>query len=248
MIDKIKVVVHVHTWASADSLSAPSSIVDYCRRNGIGAIAITDHNEIWGAEEVSELSNGNPLVIIGEEIASRDGEVIGLFLSRKIEKGLELEDTIAEIRKQGGIVYLPHPGETFRKTAIKKNRVLEVMPEVDILEVHNSRTVMQSDNRWAYNLAIKHNKGMLVGCDAHFVKDISRAVNYLQQFSDKDSFLKSVATSSVETAVLQSTGLGVQLFSKFVKIAKKRVKRLRREPNRQSLLEVSENQQRRIDS
>src|SRR5581483_8604293 len=107
----IDVDLHMHTDHSPDCATPVATLLDTARARGLGAIAITDHNEISGALEASELAAGKGLkVIVGEEVKTAEqGEVIGLFLTERIERGMTIEETIAEIRRQGGLVYVPHP-------------------------------------------------------------------------------------------------------------------------------------------
>src|SRR5205823_12024289 len=107
--DFIHVDLHMHTDHSPDCATSVDTLLDTATRAGLGAIAITDHNEVSGALEARERANGIK-VIVAEEVKTADqGEVIGLFLEDKIPRGLTLAETIAEIKRQGGLVYVPHP-------------------------------------------------------------------------------------------------------------------------------------------
>lgn len=216
----IRFVFHVHTRYSVDSASTPEAIVAYCQAHSIAAIAITDHNEFDGAVAVEKAAQGKLLVVKGEEIKTDEGEIIGLFLTKKIEPRLSIEATIKAIRAQGGIVGIPHPGESFRREAMTKSTVQRIINEVDFLEVFNSRTLLKKDNDWAYQLAAAHNLPMVIGADAHFPEDITKAINLIPNFTDGRSFLAALRENQLDSAVKQRTGLIAQLRSKIVKYTK----------------------------
>src|SRR5213079_598219 len=100
--DFVHVDLHMHTDHSPDCATPVDTLLDAAKKAGLGAIAITDHNEVSGALEARERANGIK-VIVAEEVKTADqGEVIGLFIEENIPRGLSLEETIAEIRRQGG--------------------------------------------------------------------------------------------------------------------------------------------------
>lgn len=215
---KIKFAFHVHTCYSRDSWSKPKDIIDYCRKNGIEAIAICDHNEINGAIECTSIARGNPVVIVGEEIKSKEGEIIGLFLKEKISQGQTLENTIKEIKKQSGLVCIPHPGETFRHESLSRITVESIVSDVEIIEGYNSRTLLINDMKWATNIAQSHSKLLVAGSDSHSLKTIGYAINNINNFSDKETFLSVLKTNKIEFA---QSGLCDQFFSKIIKLLKK---------------------------
>lgn len=220
----IKFAFHIHSTYSKDSLSSPRQIIDYCRKNEIKAIAVTDHNEIAGAFLAEKLAQGCPFVIIGEEIRSSDGDIIGLFIKNKINPGMSAGETIKAIKDQKGLVCLPHPGESLRREAITKAKSDEIISEADIIEIFNSRTLLDKDNKWAETRAKKYNKSVVMGSDAHFVFEIGRAINFVHPFSDRESFLKSIAGNNRGAAVRKRTNILIQACSKAVVIYKKTIK------------------------
>jgi predicted metal-dependent phosphoesterase TrpH len=110
--------IHVHTDYSACSESPVEEVARYCRDHGIGAIAITDHDLIDGALKLRDVAP-DLKVIVGEEVSTRSGEIIGLFIKEKIEAGRDLRETCLEIKGQGGLVYLPHPFDTLKIHRVK---------------------------------------------------------------------------------------------------------------------------------
>lgn len=189
-MQEIKFAFHIHTCYSKDSCIKPKDIVSYCRKNDIGLVAICDHDEIRGAIECQKLADGNPVVIVSEEVKTMEGEIIGLFLKRRIEPKQALEETIGQIKTQGGLVCLPHPGETFRRSAISKKNVEKFINNIDIVEIFNARTLLLRDNFWAEKLARSNNKAVIVGSDAHFLIEIGNAINHINEIGNRDNFIK----------------------------------------------------------
>ncbi|HUV53340.1 MAG TPA: PHP domain-containing protein, partial [Dehalococcoidia bacterium] len=136
----LKADLHVHTRYSPDSISSPEKIVQRCIDSGINCLAITDHNSIAGALETKRIAPFK--VIVGEEILTNSGEIIGYFLTEEIPPHLSPEDTVKRIKDQGGLVCIPHPCDSLRPQSKLQRRALErIMPQVDLIEVYNSRTM-----------------------------------------------------------------------------------------------------------
>lgn len=190
---KIRLLFHVHTKISRDGHLDFDTIINYCRKNQVDVVAITDHNEISGAIELKKLSRNKPRVIIGEEIKTPDGEIIGLFLKKKINKNVSLNSALRDIRKQGGLVCLPHPGDFVRKSAINKELSQKIIQNVDIVEVFNSRNLFKSTDKFANNLAEKYNKAKIAAADAHLSVELFGTVNIIDDFSNQEEFLSSLA-------------------------------------------------------
>src|SRR5262249_30147226 len=109
--DWIVVDLHTHTDASHDCQVPPELLLDQAEAGGLGGVAITDHNVFSGALKAVELARDRDVTVIpGDEIKTdNQGEVIGLFLREEIPRGMPFADTVAAIKEQGGLVYLPHP-------------------------------------------------------------------------------------------------------------------------------------------
>src|SRR5204862_615839 len=132
--------LHLHTSWSHDCSIEVDDLLDHAEAEGLGAIAVTDHNVFGGALDAAERARGRRIVVIpGEEVKTAgQGEVIGLFLREEIPRGLSFGETIAAIRAQGGLVYLPHPFD--RLHAIPEPATLHRhLAEIDVLEVYNAR-------------------------------------------------------------------------------------------------------------
>jgi predicted metal-dependent phosphoesterase TrpH len=187
----LKADLHVHTRYSEDSISPPEKIVQHCLKVGINCLAITDHNEISGAFEVKRIAPFK--VIIGEEILSNGGEIIGYFLSEKIPPRLSPEETVARIKMQGGLVCIPHPFDRFRSGAKLSNHALEkIIANTDLIEVFNSRTMLLRDSAHALELAQKHGLPGTAGSDAHIVREIGSTYMEIPEFNNAEQLRQAV--------------------------------------------------------
>ena len=153
----IDVDLHMHTDHSNDCVTPVDVLLATARERGLGAIAVTDHNEISGAHEAREkAAEYGVKVIVGEEVKTADqGEVIGLFIEDKIPRGMSLEETIAEIRRQGGLVYVPHPFDRLHSVPDYEH-LLAVVGDVDAIEIFNPRIAIPAWNEEAVRFAAKY--------------------------------------------------------------------------------------------
>jgi predicted metal-dependent phosphoesterase TrpH len=191
----VRVDLHCHTHKSSDSGNSYRSLIAACQRRAIDVLAITDHNRIEGALEFAEQA---PFpVIVGEEIKSREGEIIGLFLRDFIPPNLSPEETVDEIKRQGGVVYVPHPFDRVRRSVIKRDALMRIVPSVDALEVLNARIHIEKDNAEAVRFADE--RGLLkgAGSDAHIAWEVGRAGIEMPEFSDAASFKESLKHAQV---------------------------------------------------
>ena len=154
----IDIDLHMHTDHSNDCATPVELLLETAKDRGLGAIAVTDHNEISGALAAREAAerDGGIKVIVGEEVKTAEqGEVIGLFLEEKIEKGMTMAETIAEIRRQGGLVYVPHPFDRLHSVPDYEH-LLDIVDEIDIIEVFNPRVAYSGFNEEAERFAAKY--------------------------------------------------------------------------------------------
>ena len=156
----------MHTDHSYDCATPVEVLLAEARARGLGAIAVTDHNEISGALEARAKADGIK-VIVGEEVKTADqGEVIGLFIEEKIPRGMTLQETIAEIKRQGGLVYVPHPFDRMHSVPDYEH-LLAVLDDVDAIEVFNPRVAITEFNEEAVRFAAKYRIPAGAGSDAH---------------------------------------------------------------------------------
>ena len=162
----------MHTGFSPDSATELEGLVSRCLKTGLNCIAVTDHNTIQGALAAQSLAPFR--VIIGEEIKSAGGEIVGLFLQEAIPRGLPPLETVKLIKDQGGLVSIPHPFDQFRRSVIDRQSLEEVLPYVDIVEAFNARNTLQRANERALELAQRH--GILTSAvsDSHTLIELGR--------------------------------------------------------------------------
>ena len=190
--------LHTHTSWSHDCQVETEELLDHAEAQGLGAIAITDHNAFGGAREAVELAGERELVVIpGEEIKTDEqGEVIGLFLTEEIPRGLPFAETIAAIRDQGGIVYLPHPFD--RLHAIPDAATLHRhLGEIDVFEVYNARLLFEAYNDEALRFARKYGLTMGAGSDAHVLQGVGTGAVRMRRFEGPEDFLVSLRSAQV---------------------------------------------------
>ena len=171
----MKIDLHLHTIASHDCRTPLPEVAARCRRRGIRVQAVTDHDQIWGAQELALSADEDLDVIVGEEISTSEGEIIGLFLTELIPPRMSPEETVAAIREQGGLVLLPHgfdPHKTHRLRPDARERIAE---DIDIVEVFNARVSHPRRNRHASDWAALHEAPASAGTDAHIPAAIGEA-------------------------------------------------------------------------
>jgi hypothetical protein len=190
--------LHMHTNWSHDCAVEPLALVEHAEHEGLGAIAVTDHNVFGGALEAAELAADRELIVIpGEEMKTDgQGEVIGLFLREEIPKGLSFADTIAAIREQDGIVYLPHPFD--RMHSIPTPETLHRhLADIDVLEVYNARLLFEAYNEEALRFARKYRLPQGAGSDAHVLQGVGTGALRMRRFDDPEEFLLALQTADV---------------------------------------------------
>jgi glycosyltransferase involved in cell wall biosynthesis len=192
----IDVDLHMHTDHSYDCATPVEVLLAEARARGLGAIAVTDHNEISGAHAARAKADGLT-VIVGEEIKTAEqGEVIGLFIEDKIPRGMTLQDTIAEIRRQGGLVYVPHPFDRMHSVPDYEH-LLDVLDDVDAIEVFNPRVAITEFNDEAARFAAKYRIPAGAGSDAHVPQGLGSVRIRMREFDGPQEFLESLRDADI---------------------------------------------------
>lgn len=170
---------HVHTRISKDSTLSYWLLLLMLKIKKINTVAITDHNEVKGALKYKEKFKKHGIeIIVGEEIFTNKGEIIGLGLKEKIEPNLSPAETIKQIKKQKGIVYVPHPYDEKRyKTVLVEEEIKKHKDKIDFIEVHNGRNISSKYDEKQNEIAEKYNLTKIVGSDAHTFFELGR--NYI---------------------------------------------------------------------
>ncbi len=192
----IDVDLHMHTDHSYDCATPVEVLLAEAQSRGLGAIAVTDHNEISGALEARAKASGIA-VIVGEEVKTAEqGEVIGLFIEEKIPRGMTLQETIAEIKRQGGLVYVPHPFDRMHSVPDYEH-LLTVIEDVDAIEVFNPRIAIAEFNEEAVRFAAKYRIPAGAGSDAHVPQGLGSVRIRMRAFDGPEEFLQSLRDADI---------------------------------------------------
>ncbi|MEN0015917.1 MAG: glycosyltransferase [Solirubrobacteraceae bacterium] len=194
----IDVDLHMHTDVSLDCATPVEVLLATARERGLGAIAVTDHNEIDGALEAASLAEKFGIkVIVGEEVkTATQGEVIGLFIKEKIPRGLTLQETIAEIKRQGGVVYVPHPFDRMHSVPDYEH-LLDVLDDIDAIEIFNPRVAVGTFNDEARRFAQKYRLAQGAGSDAHVAQGLGSVRIRMPDFDGPEEFLAGLRLGEV---------------------------------------------------
>jgi len=194
----IDVDLHMHTDHSSDCATPVDMLLATARLQGLGAIAVTDHNEVSGALDARAKAEEYGLkVIVAEEVkTATQGEVIGLFIEEKIARGMSLEATIAEIKRQGGLVYVPHPFDRMHSVPDYEH-LLAVVEDVDAIEVFNPRIAIPAYNEEAVRFARKYRIVGGAGSDSHVAQGLGSVRIRMRDFDGPEEFLASLADADI---------------------------------------------------
>ncbi len=192
----IRVELHLHTNASKDSLIKPHKLIERCKRLGIDRVAITDHNTIEGALKAKEIDPER--VIIGEEVLTTQGELLGYFVKELVPAYLEPMDAIERLRKQGAIISIAHPFDV-RGSRWTLEELIAIAPHIDAVEAFNARCTTDQLNWQAAQFADQHGLLKTVGSDAHSLMEVGRANLIMPPFDDQAGFLESLPYAQPHT-------------------------------------------------
>jgi predicted metal-dependent phosphoesterase TrpH len=207
---------HCHTIYSKDSLTRPRDLVKTCQRRGIDRVVVTDHNTIGGARAAHTL---DPVrVIVGEEIMTTRGEILAAFVTEEIPSGLTPKETIRRLQDQGAFISVSHPFDQWRSGAWQEEDLLEILPDVDAIEVYNSRCMLPRFNWEARQFADKHHLAGTVGSDAHTSFELGQSLMELEPFEGPDG-LRSVIRAGIPR--VKPSPAWVRLTSRYAVLYKK---------------------------
>jgi predicted metal-dependent phosphoesterase TrpH len=222
MADLWRVDFHTHTVYSKDGLTGIRAYIESARRAGLNRIAVTDHNTIRGARDAFSLAPD--LVIPGEEIMTREGELLGYYLREEIPKGLTPEDTISRLREQGAVISVSHPFDRLRHGAWKADALARIVPLIDAVEGFNARCLFSADNRNTADFARGRHLPITAGSDAHAAFELGVCGLEIPPFDDGPSLLAALRNARVFGRL---SPWWVHFFSTYAKW-KKRIERLTR--------------------
>jgi predicted metal-dependent phosphoesterase TrpH len=191
-----KVDFHTHSILSSDGGITKEQYRQILKERVLDFVAVTDHNRIGLALELNQELGEK--VVVGEEIKTNQGELIGLYLQNFIPSGLEAKETIKRIKNQGGLVYLPHPFERLR-WGVSRNFLPEIIAEVDIIEAFNARSFLNPSLQELINLAAQYDKVCVASSDAHSFAEVGRAYTALSRKPTKRNLVQLLSQAKMET-------------------------------------------------
>lgn len=191
-----KIDLHTHSYGSPDGALRLADYRRFLENGTLDFIAITDHDRVDIAMQIKrELGGLGPRVIVGEEITTTDGELIGLYLKEEVPSGQTAKETAQLIHEQGGIVYVPHPFETVRNGI--SEAVLDSIPDhIDIVETYNGRAVFQDKGKQAEQWAALHRKVTAASSDAHGRTGWGRTYSVVESVPNRELLLAVLAGGS----------------------------------------------------
>ena len=195
----IRAEFHCHTVYSHDSSNRIPQLLRTAKERGIERLAITDHNTIQGALKAKELDP--ELVVVGEEILTTHGELLGYFLEEEIPRRLSPMETIERLKKQGAFIVVPHVFDR-RRHGWSKEDLEQILPFVDALEVFNARCLNPRTNQLGRAFAEERGFSMTAGSDAHSLVELGLASVWLPAFNDPQELCESLKHSRIEGRLL----------------------------------------------
>jgi predicted metal-dependent phosphoesterase TrpH len=208
-----------------DCQSPLDKIIARCHERGINCVAIADHGTAEGGLELQKIAPFK--VIVAEEILTTEGEIMGMFIKETIPSGITPREAVQRIREQGGLVNVQHPFETIRGSALKDKFIDEIVDDIDLMEIMNSRSPFPASANKAKAYAEKHNIPGGAGSDAHTIKEIGNAYIEMPDFNGKEDFIEALKQGKIYG---ERSGVYVHLFSSWAKV--KRLLRKRGEHER----------------
>jgi glycosyltransferase involved in cell wall biosynthesis len=196
----IDVDLHMHTDHSHDCATPVEVLLATARDQGLGAIAVTDHNVVTGAHEAAaKAKEFGVKVIVAEEVkTAHQGEVIGLFIDEQIPRGMTLAETVAEIKRQGGLVYVPHPFDRMHAVPDYEH-LLTIIEDIDLIEVYNPRVAIGTFNEEAARFSAKYRILAAAGSDSHVAQGLGSVRVRMRDFDGPQEFLESLRTAEILT-------------------------------------------------
>jgi len=193
----IKTVFHIHTDYSDDSNLSCECLLDEARQRGVGCVAVTDHDSIEGATRLARMAGDDLRVIVGEEISTTDGHLIGLFLRDFVEPGMSVRRTAEAIREQDGLVIVPHPYNRLFECSLG-DRVYDILDLIDVVEVANAQNLSPLPNRRSAQFARRHGLPGIVGTDVHHRGYLDTCHQMMNGFDGPAAFVASLRTARLQ--------------------------------------------------
>ncbi len=214
----MKAEFHCHTYYSKDSLVKIQDLLTTCLKKGVDRLAVTDHNAVVGAFLARELDPSR--FIVGEEIMTRQGELLAFFVQELVPGGLPAAEAIASLRSQGAFISVSHPFDTVRAGCWKIDDLIKIVPDIDAIEIFNSRCFSAKSNSLAFSFSLKYHLSGTVGSDAHSLREVGMSTLTLPDFHNAAS-LKSALMRAEPHARL--SGPWVHFYSRYARWRKQKL-------------------------
>jgi predicted metal-dependent phosphoesterase TrpH len=198
----VRVDLHIHSRYSHDSRTSLDALIKRSRECGLDRIALTDHNTVEGALELSRIAP--ELTIVGEEAKTLEGEVIGLFITRRMPPFLRPEEAMDLVHEMGGLTYVPHPFDRNR-SHFRAERIVDLADRIDIIEVHNP-WCEPAANAAAARLAAELDMVTATGSDAHSAHELGRSWMEIDNYTSPDDFLDKLRRARHVVTANSGTG------------------------------------------
>lgn len=195
-MDRIKTLIHIHTDYSYDSDISLETLAGLLADEQFGCVAVTDHDTLDGARGLRNMTDAN--VVVGEEVTTRDGHVIGLFLEEHVRPGMSARDTARAIRDQGGLVFLPHPFVKLLGCGVC-DVAWQLIDLIDAVEVNNAQNLLAGPDRAAERFAEQTGLPKYVGSDSHMKMSLAPCYQHIRSFDGPADFLDAITTAELIT-------------------------------------------------
>jgi predicted metal-dependent phosphoesterase TrpH len=198
----LRVDLHLHSNFSHDGQSSLQQLIERASECGLDRLALTDHNTVEGALELARIAPS--LAIVGEEAKTREGEVIGLFITGRLPPYVRAEEVMDLVHSMGGLVYIPHPLDPHR-SHFQAARMVELADRIDIIETHNPWCEAAA-NRAAAAMAQDLGKVAATGSDAHSAEELGRSWMEMDEYSGVVDFLEKLRHARHVVTAASGTG------------------------------------------
>jgi predicted metal-dependent phosphoesterase TrpH len=198
----VRVDLHLHSHYSHDGRSSLQELIERCAECDLDRIALTDHNTVEGALALAKIAPD--LAIVGEEAKTREGEMIGLFITGRLPPYMPAEDVMDMIHDMGGLTYVPHPLDRHR-AHFSVERMLELADRIDIIETYNA-WCEPAENQAAAQLAKDLGKVCATGSDSHAASELGRSWMEIEDYTTPQDFLENLRFA--RHVVTSSSGTG----------------------------------------
>jgi predicted metal-dependent phosphoesterase TrpH len=198
----VRVDLHLHSNYSHDGRSSLQELIQRCAECGLERIALTDHNTVEGALALAKIAPD--LAIVGEEAKTREGEMIGLFITGRLPPYMPAEDVMDMIHDMGGLTYVPHPLDRHR-AHFSTERMVELADRIDIIETYNA-WCEPAENQAAAQLAKDLGKVFATGSDSHAASELGRSWMEIEDYTTPRDFLEKLRYARHQVTSSSGTG------------------------------------------